>query len=109
VTAVDTSALESGVSNEASATPEAPTPPADGFALSASGYKVKGVKHASLDWSGAGAGSVEIKRDGSVVGSSSGATGSFDDNIGTKGAGSYTYQVCDTGTTNCSNTVTVVF
>ncbi len=111
VKAVDQTGNESAASNVASATPQAsssPPPPSD-FTLSASGYKVKGVQHASLSWSGAGTDSVEIKRDGTVVGSGSGPSGSFDDNIDRKGGGSYTYEVCDVSTTNCSNTVTVTF
>ena len=84
-------------------------PATGGFTLSASGYKVKGVQHASLSWSGAGTTSVEIKREGTVVGSGTGPSGSSDDNIGQKGGGSYTYQVCDAGTSDCSNTVTVTF
>jgi hypothetical protein len=37
-------------------------------------------------------------------------TNSYTDNIGAKGGGSYTYQVCLTGSTEtCSATVRVVF
>lgn len=82
-------------------------PSGGGITLTASGYKVKGTQHADLAWSGA-SGSVNILRNGVVVGTSSGT--SFTDNIGVKGGGSYTYQVCETaGGGACSNTVQVVF
>ena len=36
--------------------------------------------------------------------------GAYTDNIGIRGAGSYTYQVCETGLTpKCSDTATVVY
>jgi hypothetical protein len=36
-------------------------------------------------------------------------SGSYTDNINARGGGSYTYRVCEAGTTTCSNTVTVTF
>jgi subtilisin family serine protease len=82
--------------------------PSGGFTLSASGYKVKGVQHADLTWGGA-AGNVDVFRNGSLI--AEGVAGSsYTDNIGQKGGGvSYTYKVCDAGTSTCSNTATVVF
>jgi len=79
----------------------------NGITLSATGYKVRGVQHADLSWSGPG--SVDIYRDGESV--APGVTGSpHTDNIGAKGGGSYIYQVCEAGAkTNCSAEVTVVF
>ena len=82
-------------------------PPSGGFTLTASGYKTKGIQHAALSWSGAGAGTIDIYRDGVDVGDSTGS--SFDDNINRKGAGSYTYYVCNRSTSACSNSVTVTF
>jgi hypothetical protein len=35
--------------------------------------------------------------------------GEFTDNIGTKGGGSYDYQVCEAGTSTCSAVVTISF
>jgi subtilisin family serine protease len=82
-------------------------PPSGGFTLSASGYKTKGTQHAALSWSGAGAGTIDIYRDGVDVGDST--SSSFDDNINRKGAGSYTYYVCNRSTSACSNSVNVTF
>jgi subtilisin family serine protease len=63
--------------------------------LSASGYKVKGVQHADLNWSGATGENVDIKRDGSIIATTAN-DGAYTDNIGNKGGGSYTYEVCET-------------
>jgi len=76
------------------------------ISLGAVGYKVKGVQHADLNWTGA-SGSVLVKRDGQTIATASGS--SYTDNIGKKGAGSYSYQVCETGGGACSNTVQVNF
>jgi subtilisin family serine protease len=82
-------------------------PASGGFTLTASGYKTKGVQHTALSWSGAGAGTIDIYRDGVDVGDSTGS--SFDDSINRKGGGSYTYYVCNRSTSACSNSVPVSF
>ena len=76
--------------------------------LSAPGYKVKGVQHVDLTWSGTSAASVDIVRDG-VVRVTVPNGGTYTDNIGQKGGGDYAYQVCEAGTAVCSNTVNVSF
>jgi hypothetical protein len=91
----------SAYSDEASAT----TDPGGAVTLSASGYKRKGVQHVDLSWQDLQ--NVDVYRDGSLVATVSGST--HTDNIGTKGGGSYDYQVCEAGTSNCSNTANVVF
>jgi PKD repeat protein len=78
-----------------------------GFTLTASGYKVRGVQHATLSWTGA-SGNVDIYRDNAVI-SANQSGDTYDDNINAKGAGTYIYKVCNTGTTTCSNEATVVF
>jgi serine protease len=78
-----------------------------GFQLSATGYKVQGIKYADLSWSGGGT-SVEIKRNNSVI-ATGGGSGSYTDNTGARGGGSNTYQVCNVGTSTCSNSVTVSY
>ena len=89
-------------SNDVSATTE----DASAVVLSTSSYKRKGVKHVTLTWSGLG--SANVYRDGSLV--ATGANAPHDDNIGSKGGGSYTYQVCSGDlTSTCSNEETVVF
>jgi thermitase len=71
------------------------------------GYKVKGIRTADLSWSGATTG-VQIYRDGQPI-ATGGSAGSYTDSIGGKGTGSFTYRVCETGGSACSNDVTVVF
>jgi hypothetical protein len=76
--------------------------------LTATGYKVKGVQYADLRWTGAAAQEVDIYRNG--VRTTTLNDGFYTDPIGKKGGGTYTYQVCEAGSTaKCSNFVTIVF
>lgn len=80
----------------------------DPISLSANGYKVKGVQHADLSWTGTSQ-EVDIHLDGGVIDSVASGT-SYTDNIGVKGGGhTYVYQVCIADGGTCSNTATVVF
>jgi subtilisin family serine protease len=81
-------------------------PPAPSVTLTAHGYKVRGVQHADLAWSGTS--SAEIFRDGARI-ASVGAASSYTDNIGRNGGGAYVYRVCEAGTQTCSADVTVRF
>ena len=47
-------------------------------------------------------------RDGAKI-STTANNGAYTDNIGKKGGGSYTYKVCEAGTTTCSNEVSVSY
>ena len=89
----------------ATATP-APTPAAP-ISLTASGSKVKGVARANLRWNGTTAASVDVFRNGAKVATVSNS-GAHTDTLGKTG-GSFTYKVCEAGTTTCSNTATVTF
>lgn len=82
--------------------------PADDISLSAEGYKVRGVNHADLTWSGATSTNVDVYRDGSVI-TTTANDGAYTDNIGSRGGGSHTYRVCEAGTSTCSNEATVTF
>ncbi|MDX1614015.1 MAG: S8 family serine peptidase [Candidatus Promineifilaceae bacterium] len=73
--------------------------------LSVNAYKVRGTQHADLTWSGATSTNVDVYRDGSVVATTAN-DGAYTDITGQKGGGSATYQVCEAGTTTCSNEVT---
>lgn len=79
-----------------------------GFTLSATGYKVKGIQHADLSWSGATSTSVDVYRNGAKI-TTTANDGAHTDNIGKSGGGTYTYRVCEAGTSTCSNDATVVF
>jgi hypothetical protein len=85
------------------------TPTTSGVTLTARGYKVKGNQTVDLAWSGLSGGSVDIYRNGSVI-SSTANDGAETDRINKKGGGAtYTYQVCEGGTSTCSNSVSVSF
>lgn len=89
-------------SNVVSVTTEAVT-----VTLEVTPYKVKGVQHADLVWSGLGS-IVDIHRGEVVIRDVEGT--SYTDNIGNKGGGSYTYQVCNAGDTAvCTPERTAVF
>ena len=89
-----------------SVTATAPSP--TGIALSVSAYKVKGLQKADLGWSGAASTSVDVYRDGVRIDTTPNDE-AYTDNINARGGGSYTYKVCEAGTTTCSNEVTAVF
>ncbi len=78
------------------------------ISLSVNGYKVKGTKRVDLSWSGTTATNVDIYRNGSVIATTANS-GSYTDAIGGKGGGSYTYKVCEAGTSSCSADKTAVF
>ena len=99
-------ATTSGFSNTDSAT--TPDQPVGAINLSANGFKVKGKHNVDLTWSGSSATNVDVKRGGSLI-TTTANDGFYHDNIGSKGGATYVYEVCDAGTSNCSNTVTVVF
>ncbi len=81
----------------------------DGLQLTAVGSKVKGMWQTSLSWNPSGtAGQLDIYRDGELF-ITVADTGSFTDQTSFKGGGSLTYKICESGTTVCSNSVTVQF
>ena len=84
-----------------------------GIALTAKGYKVKGLEKADLSWTGTTQ-AVDIRRSDNGGAESvikPGYTGtSYTDPINKRGAGTYDYRVCLAGSTStCSNTARVVF
>jgi len=79
-----------------------------GITLSAMGHKVKGVQYADLAWSGATGAAVDVYRNGVPIATTAN-DGAYPDNINKKGGGSYTYRVCEAGTSTCSNDATIVF
>lgn len=94
----------SEASNAASAT----TRGAASIVLSAVGYKVQGRQQADLTWSGATSATVDLYRN--TVKITTGNDGAHTDAIGARGGGSYTYTLCESGsTTTCSNQVVVTF
>ena len=80
------------------------------ISLSTRGYKPRPNRRAAdLTWSGATTGNVDIYRNNVRI-TTTANDGFHTDNIGGKGSGSFTYRVCNAGsTTACSNNSTVVF
>ena len=74
--------------------------------LSATGSKVKGVRKATLTWTGA-SGAVAVYRNNAVVANVTSSP--YTDTLPGKGAGTFSYRVCNVGTQVCSNTVSVTF
>lgn len=83
--------------------------PPSGPVLTARAYKVRGREAVDLTWSGLAIGNVDVYRNGTRI-LSSPNTGATTDNLGSRGGGTYTYQVCAAGsTTACTNQSSVTF
>lgn len=81
-----------------------PPPPPGALSVSARPYKVKGLQHVEVMWMNYSGATVNISRNGSVLDESPTANdGSLEDNIGVKGGGSYTYEVCEEITGACES------
>ena len=83
--------------------------PAPTITLTTSGFKVKGVRNVNLTWTPTGGGTMDVYLGSSIVVDVTPNDGAHTYVIGGKGAGSFTFKVCQTGTTVCSNTSTVNF
>jgi hypothetical protein len=81
---------------------------AGAIALTATGKQNKKWLIIDLDWSGANSGNVDIYRDDAIIATTSN-DGAYTDKISNEGGGSYTYQICEAGTSTCSNEATVTF
>src|SRR5881392_3346348 len=92
------------------ATPTAtPTPTPGQITLSARGYKVQGQQAVDLSWNGATSNNIDVYRNGVLIATVPNIPGFYTDHIGLRGKGTYTYRVCEAGSQNCSNQVTVRF
>ncbi len=76
------------------------------IALSVNAYKVRGDKYADLSWSGATSTNVDIYRNGGLIATTAN-DGTYTDGPLGKGGGSATYQVCEAGTSICSDVISV--
>ena len=70
---------------------------------------MRGVETVDLTWSGATSSQIDIYRNGVVIATVPNTAGAYTDNTGNKGRATFTYKVCEAGTQNCSNQVTVSF
>jgi len=78
------------------------------FTVGATSYKVRGVVSVDLTWSGATSSSVTIRRNGATVATVSNS-GSYTDATGLRGGGTLRYQICEAGTSVCSEEITVSY
>ncbi len=84
------------------------TEPAGGdITLTVTGYKSRGSLYADLAWSGATSTNVDIYRNGSFIATTAN-DGAYKDNPG-RGSGTFTYKVCEEGSSTCSNEATIAF
>lgn len=79
---------------------------AEQLELTASGEKTRGRMSVELNWNDTES-TVDITRDGVTIATVAGGY-YYDDGLG-NGGGTFVYQVCETETSTCSNTVTVAF
>jgi len=117
VTALDNVGNESGYSSEititvpepGSATTETPAvAPIPNITLSANTYKTKGDKFANLTWSGAPSDYVDVYRDGHLIPDAAGILNDGEYLHGPFNSGKpATYQICEKGTSTCSNELTL--
>jgi hypothetical protein len=70
---------------------------------------VHGIDTVDLSWNGATSANVDIYRNGVVIATVPSNPSSYTDSTGQKGRATFTYKVCEAGTQNCSNQVTVTF
>lgn len=77
-----------------------------GITLIVDNYKFRGEKRANLSWASATSLTVDIYRDGTVIVVTEN-DGIYADWTGLKGGGFNTWQVCEVGSTTCSEPVTV--
>jgi hypothetical protein len=77
-----------------------------GITLTADVFRGGGKRYVALTWSPADGGSINVLRNGSVIGTTN-DDGSAKSKLASH-TGTITYQVCETDTGNCSNVVTVI-
>ena len=76
--------------------------------LQATGRKRNGYAYVDLTWSGARGQSVRVFRNGNRVARVAN-DGAWTDATGRTGTPTFSYRICETGTSICSNTVSVKF
>lgn len=84
------------------------TQPPAGITLSTRGYKSRNIPKVDLTWSGAST-AVDIFRNGSKIVTGGANDGAHTDTLSKGSRGTFTYKVCNTGTTTCSNESSVSF
>ena len=81
---------------------------AENIVLTGRGKVIGGIDTSRLAWTGSSASNIDVYRNGTVIATVPNS-GHFSDSTGVTGRASFTYMVCDAGTSTCSNQVTVRF
>ncbi|CAN5694701.1 hypothetical protein BH24ACI4_BH24ACI4_29010 [soil metagenome] len=76
--------------------------------LGARAYKVQGLQKADLTWTGTTSSHVDVFRNGTKW-TTVPNNGLYTDPINARGSGTYTYRVCEAGTSTCSNDAVISF
>ncbi|MCL1142053.1 S8 family serine peptidase [Shewanella gaetbuli] len=86
------------------------TPPPTGgdITLSLNGVKSRGAKFINLSFAGLSGSDVDVYRNGNNVATTAN-DGAYTDSLNTKSTLSYTYKVCEAGTTTCSAEESITF
>ncbi|HYO46801.1 MAG TPA: S8 family serine peptidase [Gemmatimonadota bacterium] len=85
-----------------------PPPPPSDITLAVSKRQDRNRWFADLSWSGATGASVDVYRNG-ALGTTTANDGAYSENLGRKPKGTFTYKVCEAGTTTCSNEASISF
>lgn len=100
---------DGGLSSSHSQSVTVATASAAAIQLSVTPWKLRGLQRVDLAWSGATTASVDLYRDATLL-TTTQNDGAHTDVIDRRGGGSYTYRVCEAGsTTSCSDQVTATF
>jgi hypothetical protein len=91
-----------------SSSTSSPPPSTSVISLSANAYRLKNQPRVDLTWDGAATASVDVYRNGARV-TTTPNDGAWSDSLGRKARGTYSYKVCEAGSTTCSNTASIVF
>lgn len=82
--------------------------PVQAITLGARAYKVQGLQKADLTWEGATSSQVDVFRNDKKIAIDAN-NGLYTDPINARGSGTYTYRVCEAGTSTCSNDAVISF
>ena len=97
------------VSGSSPPPPPPPPPPPSDIDLSVAARQNNGRWFADLTWTGTTGPRVDIYRNSALRRGGVRDRGSFSDALGRRPSGTYTYEVCEAGTTDCSNEASVSF
>jgi extracellular elastinolytic metalloproteinase len=84
-------------------------PPTDVITLSTRGYRQANKPRVELTWSGSSATSVDVYRNNSRITTTANDGVHVDTGLSRNATGTFTYKVCNAGTTTCSNNSSVSF